>query len=228
MFIDYLTVMIINLVAGLFLLAVHLVFFVNNDEKKLAPGFLVTGLISTVTGFHLAFTWPLPGANNIPISEMSILFGVLFLVAGFALIFEWDLLGISIVAAFAGLASIVIGLRYFSLGMSQEPVLSGLGYIIAGVGAMLTVALGMVIARQHRERHRQPEGNSQCGISEIHRQLLLCSSRFKVLVRLRLRPTSRDRRFGKLGSDDRCRGRCRNRSRIVDYDHDNENHNDND
>ena len=86
MFVDYLTVMIVNLVAGLALLAVHVVFFMENDPKRLAPGFLVTGFISTVTGLHLTLTWPLPGANNIPIGEMSLLFGVLFLVAGLALI----------------------------------------------------------------------------------------------------------------------------------------------
>jgi hypothetical protein len=41
-------------------------------------------------------------------------------------------------------------------------------------------------------------------------------------------PTSRDRRFGKLGGDHRCRCRCRCRSRIVDYDNDHDNDNDRD
>ncbi len=139
MFVDYLTLMLVNLVAGLVLLAVFLVFFIDNDQKRLAPGFLVTGFLSTVTGLHLTLTWPLPGANNIPIGEMSLFFGVLFLVAGLALIFEWDLMGIAIVAAFAGLAAVVLGIRYINLGMSQSPLLSGLGFIVAGVGGILTV-----------------------------------------------------------------------------------------
>ena len=139
MFVDYLTVMIVNLVAGLALLAIHVVFFLDQDQKRLALGFLATGFISTVTGLHLTLTCPLPGANNIPIGELSLLFGVLFLVAGFALIFEWDLLGVAIVAAFAGFAAIIVGLRYFDLGMSRHPVMSGLGFIAAGLGAMLTV-----------------------------------------------------------------------------------------
>jgi len=139
MFVDYLTLLMINLVAGLFLLAVHFVFFAENESRKLAPGFLATGFISTVAGLHLTLTWQLPGANNIPIGEMSVFFGVLFLVAGLSMVFDWDLLGVTIVAGFAGLAAVVLGLRYLSLGMSQHPVLSGLGYIIAGAGAILTI-----------------------------------------------------------------------------------------
>jgi putative membrane protein len=139
MFIDYLPVMIINLVAAFVMFAVYLVFFFEKDQKKVVPGFLMTGFVSTATGLHLSLTWPLPGSNNIPIGEMSILFGVLFLATGIAILRDWDLLTVSIYAFFAGLAAIVVGVRYVNLGMSKHPILSGVGFLLPGAGAMLTV-----------------------------------------------------------------------------------------
>jgi putative membrane protein len=138
MFIDYLTVMILNLVAGLVILAWFVFRYLDKDQIKVAPGLLVTGFISTVTGLHMIFTWPLPGSNNIPMGEMSLLFGVLLFAAGIAVIKNWDLLTLTIYAVFAGFAAIVIGLRYINLGMSKSPLMSGMGFILAGAGAMLT------------------------------------------------------------------------------------------
>ena len=139
MFIDYLPVMIVNLVAGFVMFAVYLIFFFEKDQKKMAPGFLMTGFVSTVTGLHLSLTWPLPGSNNIPIGELSILFGVLFLAAGIAVLRDWDLLTVSIYAFFAGLAAMVVGVRYVSLGMSKNPLLSGVGFFLPGAAAVLTL-----------------------------------------------------------------------------------------
>jgi putative membrane protein len=138
MFIDYLTLMILNLVAGLVILAYFVFRYLDKDQLKVAPGLLVTGFVSTVTGFHMIFTWPLPGSNNIPMGEMSVLFGVLLLALGIAAIKNWDLLTLTLYAVFAGFAAVIIGIRYINLGMSKSPLLSGMGFILAGAGGMLT------------------------------------------------------------------------------------------
>jgi putative membrane protein len=138
MFIDYLTIMLLNLVAGLFLLALFVFRYIDKDQKVMTPGFLITGLIGTVTGFVMIFTWPLPGSNNIAFGEMGLLFGVLFLAAGVATMKGWDLLTVTIYAAFAGLAAIVVGVSLIGFQMTKSPLLAGIGYIAAGAGAILT------------------------------------------------------------------------------------------
>jgi putative membrane protein len=139
MFIDYLTIMLLNLVAGLFLLALFVFKYFEKDQRVMAPGFLITGFIGTVTGFHMIFTWPLPGSNNIAFGEMELLFGVLFLAAGIAVLKDWDLLTITIYAVFAGAAAIVIGLALLNYNMTKSPLLAAAGYVGAGVGAVLTL-----------------------------------------------------------------------------------------
>ena len=139
MFVDYLTVMLINLVAGLLLLALHLVAFIERSPKKLAPGFLLTGTIGAATGLHMTLTWPLPGVHNIAFGEMSLLFGALFFFAGLALLRDWDLLGLGIYAVLAGVAAVVVGARILDKGLTQQPLVTFLGFLLAGVGGILTL-----------------------------------------------------------------------------------------
>jgi len=137
MFVDYLTLMLINLVAGLLLLALHLVAFMERNPKKLAPGFLLTGFIGVATGLPMTLTWPLPGSHNIAFGEMSLLFGALFFFAGLALLRDWDLLGLGLYAVLAGAAAIVVGARILDKGMTKEPLVTFLGYLFAGAGGLL-------------------------------------------------------------------------------------------
>jgi putative membrane protein len=139
MFIDYLTIMILNLVIGLVLLALFIFKYLEQDLKKVAPGFLVSGFILTVTGFHMILTWPLPGSANISMGEMALLFGVLLLAAGIAIIMQWELLTLTIYAVFAGLAAIIIGFRYINMGFSKSPLVSGGAFILAGLTGILTL-----------------------------------------------------------------------------------------
>ena len=139
MFVDYLTVMLINLVAGLLLLALHLVAFIQRSPKKLAPGFLLTGFIGAATGLHMTLTWPLPGGHNIAFGEMSLLFGALFFFAGLALLRDWDLLGLGIYAVLAGVAAVVVGTRILNLGLTKQPLVTFLGFLLTGVGGILTL-----------------------------------------------------------------------------------------
>jgi putative membrane protein len=139
MFVDYLTLMLVNLVAGLLLLALHLVFFIEREPKRLAPGFLLTGFLGAATGLHMILKWPLPGSYNIAFGDMSLLFGALFFFAGLALLREWDPLSLGIYGVLAGVAAVVVGSRILNKGMTSEPLVAFLGYLFTGVGGILVL-----------------------------------------------------------------------------------------
>jgi putative membrane protein len=142
MLIDYLTLMLISMTAGLFLLAYYVYRGIGaKDTRRWVPGFVMTGLIALVTGLHMSLTWPLTGSYNIAFGEMSVLFGILFLGAALALWKGWEMSTVSIYAFFAGAAAIVIGARVINLGMTKRPVISGIGFILTGVGVPVRLAL---------------------------------------------------------------------------------------
>lgn len=152
MFIDYLTIMLINLVAGLFLLAYYIYRGVDDpDQKRWAPGFAITGIIGLATGLHMVLTWPLPGPFNIAFGETELLFGVLFLAASLALALNWSLFSVSIYALFAGFVAIEVGARIISKGLTQEPLIAGIGFIITGLtGVFLAPVLYWLKGRPFR------------------------------------------------------------------------------
>ena len=141
MFIDYLTIMLVNMAAGLAILALFVLKYLNGDRKKLAPGFLVSGFVATVTGLHEIFTWPIISSYNIPFGEMSVLYGVLMLGGGIALFRGWELLSLGIYATFAGAASILLGIRLFSLKMTSEPLVSLAGFALTGLMGVLSLPM---------------------------------------------------------------------------------------
>lgn len=137
MFINYITLMLINLVAGLFLLAGYVYFGLEHaNQKRWIPGFGITGAIALVTGLHMIFTWPIRGSFNIAFGEMTVLFGILFVATSLALAQGWDLLTVAIYGFFAGLAAIVVGVRIINLGVTQQPLISGIGFILTGLGGV--------------------------------------------------------------------------------------------
>ena len=65
MFIDYLAVMLINLGAGLALLAHYLYVKPPKETRRgWATGFLAVGLLGLVTSLPVVLTWPLPGGST--------------------------------------------------------------------------------------------------------------------------------------------------------------------
>ena len=137
MFIDYITLMLINMVAGLFLLAYYVYQGLDDThQKRWIPGFGMTGGIALATGLHMIWTWPIIGSFNIAFGETTVLFGILFIGAAVALAQGWDLLTIAIYAFFAGIAAIVVGLRIINLGLTRQPLLSGMGFILTGLGGV--------------------------------------------------------------------------------------------
>lgn len=137
MFIDYLTLIMINMVAGTALLAYYLWKGMDEqDQRPYAPIFIILGLVAVFTGLHLSFNWPLPGSYNIAYGEATTLFGVVFLATGIALSQGWSLIPTSIYAFFAGVDAILIGARILDLGLTKEPVMSAIGFILAGFGGI--------------------------------------------------------------------------------------------
>ncbi|MEW6493736.1 MAG: DUF981 domain-containing protein [Cyanobacteriota bacterium] len=138
MFVNYITLMLINMVAGLFFLATFVYQGLDSTyQKRWVPGFGMTGAIALVTGLHMIFTWPISGSFNIAFGETTVLFGILFITTSIALALDWDLLTVAIYGFFAGLAAIVIGIRIINLGLTRRPLVSGIGFILTGLGGVL-------------------------------------------------------------------------------------------
>ena len=138
MFIDYLTLIMINLVAGTALLAHYLYKGLEEkDQRAYAAGFGAVGLLGVVLGLTLTFTWPLPGSYNVGFGETTTLFGIVFLATALALSQGWNLMPVAIYAFFAGVDAILVGVRIISLGITKLPLLSGTGFILAGLGGVL-------------------------------------------------------------------------------------------
>ncbi len=139
MFIDYITLMLINMVAGLVLLADFVYRGLDGANlKRWIPGFGLVGAIALVTGLHMTLTWPVPGSFNISFGETTVLFGGLYVAAAIAIAQGWDLLSVTVYAFFAGVTSIVVGARIINLGQTQMPLVAGLGFILTGLGGVLS------------------------------------------------------------------------------------------
>jgi len=141
--IDYVTLMLANMVAGLLVLATFLIWGLNGPKQRSwAPPFGLTGFVATVSGLVMSFTWPLPQPYSMAFGEMTVLFGVLFLGAAWALAADYDLQPLGIYALFPGIAGILVGVRIMQLSLTAAPTISGIGFILTGlggVGAWLTL-----------------------------------------------------------------------------------------
>lgn len=137
MFIDFLTLVMINLIAGTVLLAHYLWKGLDEkDQRPYAAAFFAIGLLGVITGLQLSFTWPLPGSYNIAFGDTSTLFGFVFLATSLALWQGWNLIPVSIFAFFAGAEAVLVGWVIYTLGLTKEPMLSAIGFILAGLGGL--------------------------------------------------------------------------------------------
>lgn len=138
--IDYLAVMLVTVGIGLALLAFYLYFAPDESRRQTwGGGFLVVGLVLFLLALHIDLYWILPGSYNIAFGEPALLFGAIYGIAGILLLMKQDLLGPAVVGFFAGIVPVVVGIRLMNMGMTNNPTLSGLGYIFAGLGGMLSL-----------------------------------------------------------------------------------------
>jgi putative membrane protein len=135
--IDYVTLLLTNMVSGLVVLAFFLWWGLGREKvQHWAPAFGISGLVAAVAGFAMTFTSPIPKPFSSAYGEMSVLLGVLFLGAAWALARGWSLLPLGIYAFFAGLAAILIGIRFIDLALTPMPLLPGAGFILTGLGGV--------------------------------------------------------------------------------------------
>lgn len=139
--IDYVTLLLVNMVSGLVVLAFFLWWGIGHkDRREWAPAFGISGLVATIAGFAMTFTWPIPAPYAMAYGEMSVLLGVLFLGAACALHCGWRLYPLGIYAFFPGVAAVVIGVRMIDLSLTLTPVMTGIGFIITGAGGVFAGA----------------------------------------------------------------------------------------
>lgn len=135
--IDYVSLMLINMAAGLVVLGFFILKDINRETNQFwAPVFALTGLIAVICGFAMIFSWPLPSPFNIAYGEPSILLGFLFLAAAWSLAKNWPLFPLGIYAFFAGIVGVVIGVRFIYLGLAMPPIVPGAGFILTGCGGI--------------------------------------------------------------------------------------------
>ena len=141
--IDYLALMLVNMTSALVVLALFLWWGLGRaNAGHWAPAFGICGLVATVAGFAMSFTWPIPKPFAEIYGDTSVLLGVLFLGAAWALARGWSLLPLGIYAFFAGGAAVVIGVRIIHLGLTPVPLVPGAGFILTGLGG---VGAGLVL-----------------------------------------------------------------------------------
>jgi putative membrane protein len=139
MFIDYVTLMLINMAAGLFILALYVVRGSGDeDQGKWSLGFTASGLVALVTGFYTTLTWPLPGSFNMAFGELSVLFGTIYLAGALAMARGIKASMVTIYALFGGLAAVVIGAGIIEGDMTKAPLIAGTGFIVTGLGGILS------------------------------------------------------------------------------------------
>jgi putative membrane protein len=142
MTVNYITLMLLNLSVGMFLLASFLWRGLETPRAaQWAPGFALVGAVGLVTGAHMTLTWPVPGAYNIAFGEMNVLFSVLLLALAAALARGWNLLPLGAYALLAGIAAIIVGIRIMDLGMTLQPTVAGIAFILSGGVGVLAVPL---------------------------------------------------------------------------------------
>ena len=147
--IDYVTLLLTNMSAGLVVLACFLWRGLDRpDNRNWAPAFGISGLVATVAGFAMTLTWPIPKPFSMAYGEMSVLFGVLFLGAAWALAMGWQLRPLGFYSLLPGLAAILLGIRIIHLSLVPVAIVPGLGFILTGLGG---VGAGLVL-RQPQSR----------------------------------------------------------------------------
>lgn len=151
-FTDYLTLMLVNMVGAFAVLGGFVGWGILSDQRKnWAPALAAPGVVALVTGFVLTFTAPLPRPYNTPFGEMTVFLGVLFLAASWTLFSDMKHWPIVIYAVIAGLAAVLIGVRFIHLGLTAAPVLSGIGFILSGgAGILAPLYLNLHHSRQIR------------------------------------------------------------------------------
>lgn len=137
MFVDFLGLLLVNMVAAYFILAGYVYKGLDDpDQKRWALGFGMTGLIALVFGSVMVITWPLPGPFNAAYGEPSVLLGIILLAASLGMARGWNLTIVAVYGFFAGLAAVVLGGGIIALKLTPRPLIPGVGFILSGLAGV--------------------------------------------------------------------------------------------
>ncbi len=159
MFIDFITLLLANMTAGLLVLATFFGWGAGRERARAwAPALAVVGLVALVGGFYMALTWPVRemGERNVrwanpAFGEMTVLFGAAFLGAAGAVRRGRGLVPVTVYAAVAGGVAMVVGARLWGLGLTQTPRMTGIGFLLTGaLGPLALAAAGLPRSRVAR------------------------------------------------------------------------------
>jgi len=140
-FVDYLTVMMVAVVAAAVLTIAYGLMFLEAplaDQKPWGWAFGIVGLLLGATGSHMVLTWPLPGAYNIVMGEPALYFGFVLLGTAFAIRAGESLMPLAVLAIFGGLANIFLSIAMLVHGLSRNPPLWAFAYAAIGLAAILS------------------------------------------------------------------------------------------
>ncbi|HEY3398456.1 MAG TPA: DUF981 domain-containing protein [Armatimonadota bacterium] len=150
LFIDFLTLLLVNMAAGFALLA-HFVFrgLDREDQRAWVPGFAMVGAIAVIFGGYQTLCWPLPGQFNTAFGEMSVLLGTVFLGAALALGLGRGLGAVTLYAFFAGLAAMVVGVSIYVQHLTASPLVTAAGFLLSGLAGVCSGPT-LLLGRRHR------------------------------------------------------------------------------
>lgn len=146
-FIDSLAIMLIGLGAGILLVALHVLFTVRNkieiSKEKLALPAMAIGFFDFISGFIMAFTWPLPGGYNMLFGDPLLLFGLLLLTGGYMVYKGKDPSMMTILSFFLGIYVILGGYAMMAYGLETGAnFLPAFGlYMSSGIAALISPLL---------------------------------------------------------------------------------------
>lgn len=142
MYIDFLTMILLNSGIGFILLAFFLLYgWEKREAAKWMPGFLLTGSLNTLSGLMIVFTWPLPKSYNILYGELSVFSGILFLGLAFSLYWNWDFMTLGVYSFFTGILSFLMGIKILQAGITSNPQFSSGLFFTAGISGILLFPL---------------------------------------------------------------------------------------
>ncbi|MHB8994896.1 MAG: DUF981 family protein [Armatimonadota bacterium] len=148
MFIDYVTLLLLNMSAGFIILALYLFRGIEQrDQGAWSLGFGMVGLIALIFGGHMAVTWPLPGPFGSIFGDLSVFFGAIFLFGAIGLARGWPLHLVAVYAIPVGLASILTAVRIYMLDLTQSPLMSAVGFFFSGVAALFALPTLTILRR---------------------------------------------------------------------------------
>lgn len=136
-FIDYVTLLLLNMSAGFIILALYLLRGLDEAEQgRWALGFCMVGVVAAFFGAHMSLTWPLPAQFSSVYGDFSVFFGAIFLFAGLGLALRWRLELVAVYAIPIGLASLITAVRFVTLKLSSAPLLAASGFFLTGLAAL--------------------------------------------------------------------------------------------